>query len=177
MSLLQFENPRFKGLGEAEIAIMRQVGAHENVVRNGFYTFHSIGSVLCGISCFGLRNSWMSCRRFEETLPAVQSGVLRCVQVSMVDHFQDKQCLYIILERCDGGELMQRIQQDNIFSEKVASAYFRQILLGVQHCHRRLVVHRWVKHGLYAMGWCDYARVVVFQGFETRKLHLCKARR
>jgi serine/threonine protein kinase len=66
----------------------------------------------------------------------------------MVDHFQDKQCLYIILERCDGGELMQRIQQDNIFSEKVASAYFRQILQGVQHCHRRLVVHR------CRLAWC-----------------------
>jgi serine/threonine protein kinase len=39
---------------------------------------------------------------------------------------------------------MDRIIKMNHFSEKTASGFFRQMLLGVKHCHDHGVVHRWV---------------------------------
>ena len=63
--------------------------------------------------------------------------------MTLLEHFLDKHFAYIVMEKCSGGELMQRIQQDNGFSERVAANYFRQMLAALQHCHGRLVVHRY----------------------------------
>ena len=52
----------------------------------------------------------------------------------------------IVLELANGGDVMSRIEEmlakGEHFSEKVASVYFQQMLLGVKHCHSKLVVHR-----------------------------------
>jgi serine/threonine protein kinase len=58
--------------------------------------------------------------------------------------FEDRAFYYIVMEMCVGGELMDRIVDHQHFTEKVASSYFRQMLLGVQHCHTHMVVHRCV---------------------------------
>jgi len=65
--------------------------------------------------------------------------------VELKDVFEDRAFYYIVMELCLGGELMDRIVDHQHFSEKVAAAYFRQMLQGVKHCHDNLVVHRDLK--------------------------------
>ncbi len=65
--------------------------------------------------------------------------------VELVEHTQDRASFWIVCELCTGGELMDRIIRMQHFSERVASRYFRQMCLGVQHCHAHGVVHRDLK--------------------------------
>ncbi len=65
--------------------------------------------------------------------------------LSIVDHIEDDRYVYIVMEYCQGGDLMKYIQQSANFSEQVAAYLFRQMLLGVAHCHERGVAHRDIK--------------------------------
>uniref|UniRef100_H3A2X5 non-specific serine/threonine protein kinase n=1 Tax=Latimeria chalumnae TaxID=7897 RepID=H3A2X5_LATCH len=55
--------------------------------------------------------------------------------------------LYIVMEYCDGGDLMEKIklQKGTLFSEDVILNWFVQICLGVRHIHDQRVLHRDIK--------------------------------
>ncbi|RYG50149.1 hypothetical protein EON67_05820 [archaeon] len=67
--------------------------------------------------------------------------------VNMFHSSEDKERFFIVLELATGGDVMGRIEKmlenHEHFSEKVASRYFQQMLLGVKHCHDNLIVHRY----------------------------------
>lgn len=71
--------------------------------------------------------------------------------VKMHECFEEKGCLYIVLELCRGGELYERIAQKVMaqggkgFDEKVARHLFRQMLYAVGYLHANRVVHRDIK--------------------------------
>lgn len=54
-------------------------------------------------------------------------------------------CVYIAMEHCGGGDLMKFVLRCKNFSERVAAYLFRQMLIGVAHCHANGVVHRDLK--------------------------------
>ncbi|XP_066467594.1 serine/threonine-protein kinase Nek5 isoform X2 [Tiliqua scincoides] len=60
---------------------------------------------------------------------------------------QEKNQLYIIMEYCDGGDLMKRInmQRGVLFDEDKILDWFVQISLGLKHIHDRKILHRDVK--------------------------------
>ncbi|KAI8071318.1 kinase-like domain-containing protein [Gongronella butleri] len=53
--------------------------------------------------------------------------------------------LYLILEYVQGGELFEYLIQQGRLSEVEARTYFRQIIFGVDFCHRHLICHRDLK--------------------------------
>ncbi|XP_053141066.1 serine/threonine-protein kinase Nek5 isoform X3 [Hemicordylus capensis] len=61
--------------------------------------------------------------------------------------FQENNKLYIIMEYCDGGDLMKRInmQRGVLFEEDKILGWFVQISLGLKHIHDRKILHRDVK--------------------------------
>lgn len=65
--------------------------------------------------------------------------------VTLLDSYEDKSFFYIVAELCTGKELMDRILSETHFSEKVASSFFKQMLLALQFCHSKGVVHRDLK--------------------------------
>jgi serine/threonine protein kinase len=71
--------------------------------------------------------------------------------VKMHECFEEKGCLYIVLELCHGGELYERIAQRVMsqggrgFEEKVARHLFRQMLYAVSYLHANRIVHRDIK--------------------------------
>mmetsp|Transcript_66830 Transcript_66830/g.105719 ORF Transcript_66830/g.105719 Transcript_66830/m.105719 type:complete len:657 (-) Transcript_66830:87-2057(-) len=71
--------------------------------------------------------------------------------VKMHECFEEKGCLYIVLELCRGGELYERIAQKVMaqggkgFEENVARHLFRQMLYAVGYLHANRVVHRDIK--------------------------------
>ncbi|XP_058066363.1 ribosomal protein S6 kinase alpha-5 [Anopheles bellator] len=67
--------------------------------------------------------------------------------VRFVERLEDKDHIYLILELLDGGELLQRIQEqeDQRLSETQARNYFRQMVNAVSFMHRNGIAHRDLK--------------------------------
>ncbi|OAP00569.1 CPK18 [Arabidopsis thaliana] len=61
--------------------------------------------------------------------------------------FEDKTYIYIVMELCDGGELLDRIlaKKDSRYTEKDAAVVVRQMLKVAAECHLRGLVHRDMK--------------------------------
>ncbi|KAJ7532156.1 hypothetical protein O6H91_14G074400 [Diphasiastrum complanatum] len=73
------------------------------------------------------------------------SGHENVVQFHAV--FEDDDYVYIVMELCEGGELLDRIlsKKDSRYSEKDAAKIVRQMLNVVARCHLNGVVHRDLK--------------------------------
>ena len=65
--------------------------------------------------------------------------------VTTYEYAEDAGAFYMVMELATGGELMDRITKAQYFSEAVASRYFKQLAMGLQHIHERGVVHRDLK--------------------------------
>lgn len=67
--------------------------------------------------------------------------------VAFKDSFEADGHLYIVMEFCSGGDLLQRIRQqkDVLFSEDVILKWFTQMCLGTKHIHDKRVLHRDIK--------------------------------
>ncbi|XP_067841975.1 serine/threonine-protein kinase Nek3 [Heptranchias perlo] len=67
--------------------------------------------------------------------------------VAFKDSFEAEGHLYIVMEYCDGGDLMQKLlhQKEKLFPEETVLNLFVQICLGMKHIHDRRVLHRDIK--------------------------------
>ncbi|XP_038870202.1 serine/threonine-protein kinase Nek5-like [Salvelinus namaycush] len=67
--------------------------------------------------------------------------------VTFFKSFQESTKLYIVMEYCDGGDLMKKIsmQRGVMFTEEQIVDWFVQICLGLKHIHDRKVLHRDIK--------------------------------
>lgn len=67
--------------------------------------------------------------------------------VAFKESFEAEGHLYIVMEYCDGGDLMQKIkyQKGKLFPEDVILNWFTQMCLGVNHIHKKRVLHRDIK--------------------------------
>ncbi|XP_032150566.1 serine/threonine-protein kinase Nek3-like [Sapajus apella] len=67
--------------------------------------------------------------------------------VAFKESFEAEGHLYIVMEYCDGGDLMQKIKQQKgkLFPEDMILNWFSQMCLGVNHIHRKCVLRRDIK--------------------------------
>ncbi|NWV67732.1 NEK5 kinase, partial [Malurus elegans] len=67
--------------------------------------------------------------------------------VTFYASLQEKNKLYIMMEYCDGGDLMKRINMQHgvLFDEDQILSWFVQISLGLKHIHDKKILHRDVK--------------------------------
>ncbi|XP_057964265.1 calcium-dependent protein kinase 28-like [Malania oleifera] len=67
--------------------------------------------------------------------------------VQFYDAFEDDSYVYIVMELCEGGELLDRIlgKKDSRYSEKDAAIVVRQMLKVAAKCHLHGLVHRDMK--------------------------------
>ncbi|XP_061578856.1 serine/threonine-protein kinase Nek5-like [Cololabis saira] len=67
--------------------------------------------------------------------------------VSFLTSFQESGSLFIVMEYCDGGDLLKKInmQRGVPFAEAQIVDWFVQICLGLKHIHDRKVLHRDIK--------------------------------
>ena len=56
-----------------------------------------------------------------------------------------KEIEFIILEFAPEGELFDFLSKGGAFSEELARYHFKNILDGIEHCHKKGVVHRDLK--------------------------------
>lgn len=59
--------------------------------------------------------------------------------------YEDSKYLYLVMEYCDGGELIDRISKKSTFSEKEAANIMDDLLKAINHCHNLKIAHRDIK--------------------------------
>lgn len=65
--------------------------------------------------------------------------------VQLLETFEDKNKVYLIMELVTGGELFDRIVEKGSYTEKDAAHLIRQVLEAVDYMHQQGVVHRDLK--------------------------------
>ena len=68
--------------------------------------------------------------------------------VEMIESYtSDENCLNIILEFCNGGDLQNKIDKmkKKVFKEQKVADYFFQICRAVYHLHSKRILHRDLK--------------------------------
>jgi len=65
--------------------------------------------------------------------------------IRFMETFEDRLCIYLVMELCVGGELFDRICQAGSLSEAVASHCAWQMLLAVNYLHQNRITHRDMK--------------------------------
>jgi len=76
---------------------------------------------------------------------AVMKMVKQRHVVNLIEVLASRTRIFIVLELVTGGELFDKIVSTGRFDEPTARAYFRQLICGVEYCHRRGVCHRDLK--------------------------------
>lgn len=65
--------------------------------------------------------------------------------IKMYEFFENDKEIFLILEKCTGSELFDRVIEKEFFSEKEAAIVFKQILQAINYCHNNGVCHRDLK--------------------------------
>lgn len=59
--------------------------------------------------------------------------------------YETDSAIYLVTEYIEGGELLQRVSSNGLFSEKEASMVIKCVLEALEYCHKNNIVHRDLK--------------------------------
>lgn len=65
--------------------------------------------------------------------------------VKIYEYFEDEKRVYLILEKCDGGELFEEVFKRKFLSENIAALISKQLFSVVSYLHDKNIAHRDIK--------------------------------
>jgi hypothetical protein len=65
--------------------------------------------------------------------------------VALIDVYEDEGCIYLVMEYCSGGDLLNSIINEGKYSQERAARYLRQMASALKYLHSRGIVHRDLK--------------------------------
>lgn len=86
--------------------------------------------------------------------------------VKLYEVFEDFVHIHLVMELCNGGELFERIVEEECFSERQAAAIMQQVMGGLLYMHRKCVCHRDIKPENFLLcvpgnRWCPVEQCVI----------------
>jgi len=65
--------------------------------------------------------------------------------IKLFEFFQDAKRFFLVTELCNGGELFDKIQSEQFFSEVDSANIMKQVLSAVHYSHNKNIMHRDLK--------------------------------
>lgn len=65
--------------------------------------------------------------------------------VKLYEIYEDEDCIYLVMEIMTGGELFERLVDQEHYSEKQAADTIRPVVDAIKYCHALGIVHRDLK--------------------------------
>ena len=65
--------------------------------------------------------------------------------IKLYEVYENEVYLHLVIEYLKGGEILQRLQNKGIYSEKDASLTIKCLLEALKYCHERNIIHRDLK--------------------------------
>lgn len=82
--------------------------------------------------------------------------------VKYYDTYEDMRHVYLVMEYCPGGELIDRIIKKGRFTEKEAAGILSKLIKAVIHCHQMNICHRDIKPENIMYGQDDEVKLIDF---------------
>ena len=60
-------------------------------------------------------------------------------------YFQDEKNVYLLVEYCTGGQLLELLRKNRRMEEPEVSRIIKQIIEGIDYIHKELIIHRDIK--------------------------------
>ncbi|XP_067841042.1 hormonally up-regulated neu tumor-associated kinase homolog A [Heptranchias perlo] len=89
--------------------------------------------------------------------------------VQLFETLETENSYYMVMELCQGGDLMDRICEKKKLEEREVRKYSRQILSAVEHLHRHAIVHRDLKIENFLLDENNNIKIVDFGLSNTLK--------
>ena len=91
--------------------------------------------------------------------------------VELHEFAEDEDYFYMVLEYCNGGDLMnlQATQPNKVFSLEKATQYLSQVILGLEVLHKRGYLHRDIKPQNVLVKTVNNEKVFKIADFGFRK--------
>ena len=61
--------------------------------------------------------------------------------IQLYDAYETTQDMIVVMELVTGGELFEKVVEEDNLTERQVIRYMKQVLYGVQHMHRKNMVH------------------------------------
>ena len=89
--------------------------------------------------------------------------------VKLHEIFDEKDCLYLVMELMTGGELFDRIVEKEHYTEKEAADTIRPLCDAVRYCHTLDIIHRDLKPENLVFEENGYLRITDFGVARKKK--------
>ncbi|CAD8061124.1 unnamed protein product [Paramecium sonneborni] len=89
--------------------------------------------------------------------------------VKLYELYQDSQNYYLVTEYLNGGELLDKLNVEKTFNEKIAAEYMKQVLQALAYCHAQNIIHRDMKPANIMFASTDSQSQIKVIDFGTAK--------
>ena len=101
--------------------------------------------------CRSKKDGLILAAKFVRKTPASKKEVTREIEmmnllhhkrlIRLHDAFETQKEMIVVMELVTGGELFEKVVEEDNLTEKQVIRYMKQVLFGVQHMHRKKMVH------------------------------------
>lgn len=87
--------------------------------------------------------------QIEEASVLNEVSILKCLRhghiIPLLDFIETPECFYLVMEKCRGGDVLDKVATNAQYSEKDACQFSQGLLDAVQYMHDRGIAHRDLK--------------------------------